>query len=265
MKHFPNKKITGRFSPAAWLALLAWLLVPLFSGGCNSGLGVLSTLLDDDDEENLTAARGVSVVFEGFEDDSNRKDPREAVLRFRLRSESGGLANANISWSLDGFVFNPMSFVGPTPQSFELEEGEVFPDDPLNYPAELRGLKTSQGGRLHRIGWNAQADLGDSSLRQVTLRFESGNTLDVSVSVGNSAPVVESILSEGSNSGRLRMSVTVSDASSDPVDGEMEVSTGIENPAPEDWVQMRTVQSQRALASSPDGVAHQFDLSLIHI
>ncbi len=254
MKHCLNKNTTGLFS-----GLLALLLVPLFFSGCNSGVAVLTSLLDDDKEENLTVAEGVSVVFEGFEDDSNRKDPREAVLRFRLRSDSGGLANANISWSLDGLVFNPMTFVGPTPQGFELAEGEVFPDDPQDYPIELRGLKTSPGGKLHRIGWNAQEDLGDSSLRQLTLRFEAGSSLDVSVEVGNSAPVVESILSEGSNSGRLRMNVTVSDASSDSVDVAMEVSTVTENPAPEDWVPMRTVQSQRALASSPDGVAHQFD------
>ena len=254
MKHCLNKNTTGLFS-----GLLALLLVPLFFSGCNSGVAVLTSLLDDDEEENLTVAEGVSVVFEGFEDDSNRKDPREAVLRFRLRSDSGGLANANISWSLDGLVFNPMTFVGPTPQGFELAEGEVFPDDPQDYPIELRGLKTSPGGKLHRIGWNAQEDLGDSSLRQLTLRFEAGSSLDVSVEVGNSAPVVESILSEGSNSGRLRMNVNVSDASSDPVDVAMEVSTVTENPAPEDWVPMRTVQSQRALASSPDGVAHQFD------
>ncbi|MEE3181451.1 MAG: hypothetical protein VX288_06045, partial [Planctomycetota bacterium] len=72
MKHYLDKNTSGTFSPAALATLLAWLLVPLFSSGCNSGLGVLTYLLDDDDEENLTAAAGVSVVFEGFEDDSNR-------------------------------------------------------------------------------------------------------------------------------------------------------------------------------------------------
>ncbi len=261
MKQRLNKNTHGIFSPAAPAALLALLLVPLFFSGCNSGLGVLTYLLDDDKEANLTAAEGVAVVFDGFEDASNRKDPRAAVLRFRLESDSGGLANVNMSWSLDGLVFNPMTFVDPSPESFELAEGEVFADNPLDSPPELRGLKTSRGGRLHRIGWNAHEDLelGDSSLRQVTLRFEPSVSQDVVVEVGNDAPVVESILSEGSSAGLLTMSVTISDASSDSVDVAMEVSTVTDNPAPEDWSPMHTVQSQRNLVSSRDGVAHQFD------
>ena len=126
MKQRLNKNTPGILPPAAFPALLALLFVPLFFSGCNSGLGVLTYLLDDDKEANLTAAEGVAVVFDGFEDASNRKDPRAAVLRFRLESDSGGLANANISWSLDGLVFNPMTFVDPTPESFELAEKVIF-------------------------------------------------------------------------------------------------------------------------------------------
>ena len=64
MKHCLNKNTTGVFS-----GLLALLLVPLFFSGCNSGVTVLTSLLDDDEEENLTVAEGVSVVFEGFEEE----------------------------------------------------------------------------------------------------------------------------------------------------------------------------------------------------
>ena len=70
MKQRLNKNTHGIFSPAAPAALLALLLVPLFFSGCNSGLGVLTYLLDDDKEANLTAAEGVAVVFDGFEDAS---------------------------------------------------------------------------------------------------------------------------------------------------------------------------------------------------
>ena len=257
MKFPLNKHLKRKLSRAALLALL---FVPLLFSGCNSGVGVLTYLLQGDDKrENRDPADGVSVVFEGFEDESNRRDPREAVLRFRLSSDSGGLANVNITWSTDGLVFQPLTFVNPLPERFELAEGQQYADDPANYPAPLRGLLTTRGGKLQRIGWNADGDLGDSSLRQVILRFESAGLLDVVVNIGNDAPAIDSILSEGSSSGLLRMSVAISDATSDLVDVEMEVSTVTENPGPENWGEMHTVQSRTSLASSQDGVVHQFD------
>lgn len=260
MKFQLNNNAKRFFSPAALFALTALLLAPLLFSGCNSGVAVLTYLLQDDDKEkNRNPAAGVSVVFEGFEDESNRRDPRESVFRFRLVSESGGLANVNITWSTDGLVFRPLTFVNPLPERFELAEGQQFANDPANYPEPLRGLVTTSGGKLHRIGWNADGDLGDSSLRQVTLRFESDALLDVVVNIGNDAPSIGSILSEGTGSGFLRMSVSISDATADLVDVEMNVSTVTDNPSPEDWTEMRTVQSRSSLASSRDGVVHQFD------
>ncbi len=241
-------------------ALAALLLAQVFFSGCNSGTALLSYLFEgDDDAANRGVATGVRVEFDGFEDESHRRDPRQAVIRFKVKSDSGGLANVNITWSTDGALFQPLTFVDPSPARFELAEGEEYADPEDNYPAPLRGLETTRGGKLHRIGWNAFADLGDSSLRQVTLRFEADAQVDVQVEVGNDAPAIDSISSEGSSSGLLGLSVVISDLTSDLVDLAMEVSTVTENPTAADFREMRTVQSQSALASSPGGVVHRFD------
>ena len=255
-----NKILNRLLSPRAGLALAALVALPLLFSGCNAGTAVLTYLLQDDDEkEHRDAAAGVTVVFEGFEAESNRRDPRQAILRFRLRSESGGLANLNITWSIDGLDFQPMTFMDPLPEYFELNEGQAYPDDPANYPEPLRGLMTTRGGKQHLIGWNAHADLGDSSLREVTLRFESGSRLNAIVDIGNDAPTIANIASEGSSSGLLGLSVTISDATSDLVDVEMRVSAVTENPSDDDFREMRTNQPQNGLASSPEGVVHHFD------
>ena len=241
-------------------ALVALLLAQVFFSGCNSGTALLSYLFEgDDDVANRGAATGVRVEFDGFEDESHRRDPRQAVIRFKVKSDSGGLANVNIAWSEDGVVFQPLTFVDPSPARFELAEGEEYADSEDNYPEPLRGLETTRGGKLHRIGWNAFADLGDSSLHQVTLRFEANAQVDVEVEVGNDAPAIDSISSEGSSTGRLGLSVVISDLTSDLVDLAMEVSTVTENPAAADFREMRTVQPQSSLASSPGGVVHRFD------
>ena len=260
MKTRPNKILNRLPSPGARLALAALLAAPLLFSGCNAGTAVLTYLLQDDDEkEHRDAAAGVTVVFEGFEAESNRRDPRQAILRFRLLSDSGGLANLNITWSIDGLDFQPMTFVGPLPERFGLNEGQAYPDDPANYPEPLRGLMTTRGGKRHLIGWNAHADLGDSSLREVTLRFESGSRLNAIVDIGNDAPAIAGIASEGSSSGLLGLSVTISDATSDLADVEMQVSAVTENPSDDDFREMRTIQPQTGLASSPEGVVHHFD------
>ena len=241
-------------------ALAALLLVPVFFSGCNSGTALLSYLFEgDDDAANRGAATGVRVEFDGFEDESHRRDPRQAVIRFKVKSDSGGLANVNITWSTDGAVFQPLTFVDPSPARFELAEGEEYFDPEDNYPEPLRGLETTRGGKLHLVGWNAFADLGDSRLRQVTLRFEADAQVDARVEVGNDAPAIDSISSEGSSSGRLGLSVVISDLTSDLVDLAMEVSTVTENPTAADFREMRTVQPPSALASSPGGVVHRFD------
>ena len=69
------------------LALAALLAAPLLFSGCNAGTAVLTYLLQDDDEkEHRDAAAGVTVVFEGFEAESNRRDPRQTLDELPVRA-----------------------------------------------------------------------------------------------------------------------------------------------------------------------------------
>ena len=247
-----SDKTPGRIpSPAPLLALLALLFVPMLFSGCNSGVAVLSYLLQDEDDvrADLNAAANVTVAFDGFENESNRRDPGQAILLFTLGSDEGGLANLDITYSTNnGQDFNPMTFTDLLPNmNFQLNAGEEHPAGQENYA--LQNLKTTSAGKQYRIGWDAALNLGSigpgNNLHTgVVLSFESGNSaVQATVDIGNSTPQVVRIeQTEGSGPGFVGVDVAISDLSEDLADVNLFFSLEISDPEfPTEYSEIATI------------------------
>ncbi len=230
--------------------LLACLLGSLVLEGCNAGLaGVLAALFTDDGgghkkgggKQNLAAAEFVAL-------ENARLRPAQSVILLRLRNSAERGAGVQVAFSSGGGAFRPASVLPPPSGSAT-----------LGGPGSLLRLPTSAAGTLHRIPWNAFADLGDDDLHKVQLRFTgdlTGPPLFVNVLVGNDPPEIRDLAITQLEGEDVEMRVVLADTSADPIDLSLEFATeeGAEgnpffNPA-------RAVSGNAGLPAEPEGTSH---------
>lgn len=212
--------------------------------GCNAGIvGIVVGLLVSDEDGGGAAPPS---VFEFLEVQGARLRPSSARIRFALRNPKSAAASLFVEVSADGTTFVPATLGDPLPGKLE-------------GAGRLARLKTSPSGRVHVVGWNAVADAGGPGLRTVSLRFSVAGSDPVvrEVVVGNDPPALSGLEASQERTGEVRLAVTVSDSSSDPVDFFVEY--GIPGPGGVDaFGACSLLDPVYRLESSPGGTVHQF-------